>query len=86
MALGRNRVRVNCLYRYEPVMLDKLHPPYNVRPGDVVRVVNLPGCPRANTMGHCHVQHRNGDFGGLVCTNSLVSVKTKATESTDSVT
>ena len=22
-------------------------------------------------MGHCHVEHPNGDFAGLVCCNSL---------------
>jgi hypothetical protein len=65
------RVRVNSLYRYKPVLLDRCHPPYNVREGDIVRVVNLPGCPKAGTMGHCHVEHPNGDFAGLVCCNSL---------------
>ncbi len=30
-------------YRFEPVMLDRLHPPYYVRHGDIVRVVNLSG-------------------------------------------
>ncbi len=68
------KVRVNHTYRYDPVLLDVIHPPYNVRPGDVVRVVNLPGCPRANTMGHCHVQHLDGKFAGLVCCNSLTEV------------
>ena len=65
------RVHVNTLYRYKPVLLDRGHPPYNVREGDIVRVVNLPGCPKAGTMGHCHVEHPNGDFAGLVCCNSL---------------
>ena len=40
------RVRVNSLYRYKPVLLDRGHPPYNVREGDIVRVVNLPDAPR----------------------------------------
>jgi len=52
-------------------MIDRLHPLYNVRDGDVVCVVNLRGCPKANTMGHAHVMHLDGTFGGLVCTNSL---------------
>ncbi len=69
--MEHRRVRVGSKYRFEPVMLDRLHPPYNVRPGDIVRVVNLHGCPKANTMGHCHVEHFDGAFGGLVCTNSL---------------
>lgn len=71
------KVRAGSLYRFEPVMIDKLHPPYNVQPGDVVRVVNLPGCPRANTMGHCHVEQIGGEFGGLVCCNSLQPVSAK---------
>lgn len=66
-----NRVRVNMLYRFEPVMIDALHPPVDCEPGQIVRVVNLPGCPRANTMGHCHVAHLGGQFAGLVCVNSL---------------
>ena len=65
------RVHVNSLYRYKPVLLDRCHPPYNVLEGDIVRVVNLPGCPKAGTMEHCHVEHPNGDFAGLVCCNSL---------------
>jgi hypothetical protein len=43
------KVRVGKRYRYEPVLLDRIHPPYDVHPGDVVRVVHLPGCPRAGT-------------------------------------
>jgi len=37
-----------------------------------VQVVNLRGCPKANTMGHCHVNDADGRFAGLVCTSSLV--------------
>jgi hypothetical protein len=69
-----NKVKVNHLYRFSPVLWDKLDPPYNVHDGDIVRVVNLYGCPRANTMGHCHVQHLDGSFGGLVHCNSLQEV------------
>jgi hypothetical protein len=72
-----NRVRVNARYRFEPVMIDKLHPPYNLKPGDFVRVVNLHECPKAGTMGHCHVQHLDGSFAGLVCVNSLQPLKQK---------
>jgi hypothetical protein len=61
-----NRV-AGSAYRFEPVMIDRL----NVRQGDVVRVVNLHGCPTANTMGQAHFMHLDGAFGGLVCTNSL---------------
>jgi hypothetical protein len=65
-----NRV-AGSAYRFEPVMIDRLHPPYNVREGDVVRVVNLRGCPEANTMGHAQFMHLDRTFGGLVRTNSL---------------
>jgi hypothetical protein len=70
-----NRVRAGRLYRYSPVAIDRLHSPYNVHNGDIVRVINLPGCPKANTMGHAHVLHLDRTFGGLVCTNSLISYK-----------
>lgn len=68
------KVKVGKVYKYSPVMIDQLHPPYNVKDGDLVRVVNLPGCPKANTMGHCHVEHLDGSFAGLVCCNSLHEV------------
>jgi hypothetical protein len=66
-----NHVRPGSLYRYNPVAIDRFDRPHNVNDGDIVRVINLPGCPKANTMGHAHVQHLNGTFAGLVCTNSL---------------
>jgi hypothetical protein len=65
------RVRVGKLYRYEPVLIDRCNPPHDIETGNIVRVVNLHGCPRANTMGHCHVEHLGGEFAGLVCCNSL---------------
>jgi hypothetical protein len=65
------RVRVNNLYVFNPVLIDSIDKPYNIARGDVVRVVNLHGCPPANTMGHCHVQHLDGSFAGLVHVNSL---------------
>jgi hypothetical protein len=64
--MANRKVRAGQTFIFCPVMLDKLE-------GDTVRVVNLPGCPRANTMGHAHVQHLDGTFAGLVCTNSLLS-------------
>jgi hypothetical protein len=72
------RVRVNATYYYVPVMIDKLHPPIAVgmgrlAVGDKVKVVNLPGCPRANTMGHCHFTFAEGEFGGLCHVNSLLT-------------
>jgi len=68
-----NRVIVGRSYRYVPVLFDKLNPPFDVQPGDIVQPVNLPGCPKANTMHMCHVA-KNGLFAGMVCTNSLVKV------------
>lgn len=69
---GMKRVRVNSVYIYEPVMLDRTDARTNLKAGDKVRVINLPGCPRAGTMGHCHVAHpETGQFIGLVCVNSL---------------
>jgi hypothetical protein len=68
------RVRVNNLYRFEPVLLDRIDARTNLKSGAIVRVVNLPGCPKANTMGHAHIADPDGNFIGLVCTNSLVPV------------
>ena len=70
--MANNRVRAGSLYRFVPVMIDRCNPPYDIEVNDIVRVVNLHGCPRANTMGHAHVEHLGRDFAGLVCTNSLV--------------
>ncbi len=68
--MANKRVRVGKSYTFEPVMFDVLNPPFNVQPGDLVTVINLPGCPKANTMGMCHVA-KDGKFAGMVCTNSL---------------
>ena len=68
-----NKVRVNGIYVYDPVLLDQFDSRTPLRKGDTVKVVNLPGCPKANTMGHCHVvDPETGKFIGLVCCNSLV--------------
>lgn len=73
-----NRVRVNALYVYEPVLLDVIDGRTDLKRGDVVRVINLHGCPPANTMGHCHVAGPDtGRFVGLVCCNSLRKVSRK---------
>jgi hypothetical protein len=74
------RVRAKALYLFDPVGWDRCNPPYGVargilRRGDVVRVVNLPSCPRANTMGHAYIETASGimgEFAGLVHTNSLL--------------
>ena len=64
------KVRANSTYIYYPNMLDRLDGRTDLVPGDVVKVVNLPGCPPCNTMQHAHVE-LNGRFAGLVHTNSL---------------
>jgi len=69
------KVRVGAKYVYHPVLLDRLDKPYNIKDGDLVKVVNLRGCPRSNTMGHAHVEHLDGKFGGLVCCNSLIPLR-----------
>jgi hypothetical protein len=79
--VANKKVRAGQTFYFVPVMIDAIHKPHNVEPGDFVQVVNLPGCPRANTMGHAHVNvlmrangvATPGTFGGLVCTNSLVT-------------
>jgi hypothetical protein len=69
--MATRKVRVGQVFIYNPVLIDKINPPYNVAFGDVVRVINKYGCPPANTMGHRYVEHLDGQFAGLVATNSL---------------
>jgi hypothetical protein len=64
------RVRANHEYIYYPNLLDRIDGRTGLVWGSIVRVVNLPGCPRANTMNHCHVEFE-GRFAGLVHVNSL---------------
>lgn len=76
------KVRANARYRYDPKVMDIIDPPYGVRagtlkPGDIVTVVKLHGCPPPNTMGMCHINGSDGHFAGLVCTGSLHHCKEK---------
>lgn len=71
------RVRVKSIYTFQPSIWDSFDPPVGVqcgklKPGDSVRVVNLPGCPPANTMRHCHIETLGGLFLGLIATDSLL--------------
>ena len=71
------KVRVNSIYTYNPVPIDKINPSFGVtdgilKAGDKVKVVNKHGCPKANTMNHCYVNTIDGQFAGMVCCNSLV--------------
>ena len=66
------KVKADSLYYYHPCLLDLVDGRTGLKSGDVVRVVNLHGCPPANTMRHAHVECPvTGAFIGLVCTSSL---------------
>lgn len=66
------KVRVNSLYVYKPAGVDLWDARTKLVAGDVVRVINLHGCPPANTMGHCYVADQHtGKFIGMVYTGSL---------------
>ena len=67
-----NRVRVKSVYTFQPAMIDQYDSRSDAKPGDQVRVINLPGAPKANTMGHCHIESLAGEFLGMVHVNSLV--------------
>ena len=69
------RVRAGSVYVYNPAGADLWDARTDLQEGDQVRVINLPGCPRANVMRHCHVQRLDGSFAGLVLTSSLDSVQ-----------
>lgn len=68
------KVRVGKQYIFDPVMMDVCDPKTTLTKGNVVTVVNLRGCPPANTMGHCHVNFI-GKFAGLVHCNSLKPIE-----------
>lgn len=68
------KVRANSVYTFRPVLLDRLlSQHHHARDGQRVRVVNLNGAPKCNTMNHCHIEDsESGEFLGMVCCNSLV--------------
>ena len=69
--MANHRVKAGISYIFYPVLMDRCRPAnQGLVPGDIVKVTNLPGCPKANTMGHAHVT-LEGRFMGLVSTNSL---------------
>jgi hypothetical protein len=73
------KVRVNSLYVYDPNGWDRFRPCQNntLTPGDVVRVINLPSAPKANTMGQCYVADpKTGKFICMVSTGSLSRERT----------
>lgn len=67
------RVRAGSLYTYQPAgLLDRCSPASSAVAGQQVRVVNLYGCPPANTMGHAHIEDPvTGKLLGLVSVHSL---------------
>ena len=70
------KVRVNAVYQYDPCMMDMLDGRTGLKKGDTVKVINLPGCPKANTMGQCYVGTvPEGKFIGMVCTGSLIPIR-----------
>lgn len=58
-------------------MLRRNNDKFNRWNGELVKVVNMHGAPKANTMGHCYVVRANDvdTFVGLVHTNSLHTKK-----------
>ena len=67
------RISKTKIYTYDPVMIDIIDPPYDIKKGDQVKVTHVPGCPAPGTMGMCHVKHvETGRFAGLVSVNSLI--------------
>lgn len=69
------KVRAGSIYAYRANSWDRFDSRTCLRNGELVRVVNMHGCPKANTMGHCHVQRLDGQFIGLVCTASMLKVR-----------
>jgi hypothetical protein len=65
------KVQAGRSYFYHANLLDTIDGRTSLTEGEEVRVVNLHGCPKANTMNHCHVERLDGSFGGLVHCNSL---------------
>lgn len=77
------RVRVNSIYRFQASGFDQFRPCGDlVKDGDLVQVINLHGCPPANTMGQCYVR-LVGDSSKafqMVSTSSLSLDETPAQE------
>jgi len=68
-----DRVRVNAKYRFNPCGWDTVVPCQGMtaKAGDVVKVINLPMAPKANTMGQCYIEDMAGEFAGMVSVHSL---------------
>lgn len=68
------KVRTGSVYTFNPAAVDRwLTQHYTARPAQLVRVIQLPGAPRPNTMGQAHIADaRTGAFLGMVSTASLI--------------
>ena len=67
------KVRLNAVYTFRAAGWDIAMPQhYDAVNGQRVRVVQLPGAPRPNTMGMAHIADAaSGEFLGMVSTASL---------------
>lgn len=68
------KVRVNSTYRYNAgYFMDRTDARVNayLKVGDLVKVVNLPGCPPANTMGQCYVNLVGSNDRSFVMVSTL---------------
>lgn len=74
------KVRANSTYRFTAAYFMDRHATLTdgcpLEVGDIVKVVNLYGCPPANTMGQCYVQllGDNSKAFVMVSTSSLEKV------------
>jgi len=70
------KVRVGRVYRFNPNMMDLMSPVHlGVEDNQEVRVINLHGAPKANTMGQCYIEDaHDGTFLGMVSVHSLEDV------------
>lgn len=74
----RKIVRLGRVYVFRPCLLDvALSQHYSATDGQRVRVVNLTGAPKCNTMGQCHIEDAaTRKFLGMVSVHSLIEEKT----------
>ena len=67
------KVRLGSVYTFRPNAIDTFYTQHHsASDGQRVRVIQLPGAPKPNTMNHAHIESLSGDFLGLVSTGSLI--------------
>jgi hypothetical protein len=70
------RVKVGALYTFQANLFDAAVRPTGIPDGTVIKVINLPSAPKANTMGMCYAANpETGKFLAMVCTASLTPVR-----------